>query len=312
VYRTGEPHTAIDARLTLPGGDGAVEERYFSRVLSRHAGTDGGAPGVLVVLLETTTSVRARDRAIREKDHFLSMASHELKTPLTTISMAAQVLRRALGKDAPDPALLQRQALTIEQQVRRSSQLVGELLDVAHIQSGYFELRPAPVDLGALAYDAVLRQRDALRDTSASEIILHVEDTPLVVRGDESRLDQVLTNLLSNAVKYSPTGTTVLVTVARTDDRVRLAVVDHGIGVPPDERDALFAPFRRTSTAREHGIEGTGLGLYITHRLVAAQHGTIAVEDTPGGGATFVVTFPAILTAPGDPSRAQPASASTS
>ncbi|HLH26259.1 MAG TPA: ATP-binding protein [Chloroflexota bacterium] len=293
VYRSGQPHTAIDAPLALPAADGATEERYFSGVLSRHEGMAGGPPGVLVVLLETTASVQARTRAVREKDEFLSLASHELRTPLTTISMAAQVQRRALRKEALDAALLERQARTIEQQVRRSSQLVGELLDVAHIQSGYFEVRPAPVDLGALAYEAVLRQRDALGDAGAGEIILNVEDAPLVVLGDESRLDQMLTNLLSNAVKYSYAGGSVLVTVASAGDSVRLAVIDHGIGVPPGERGALFAPFRRTSIAREHGVEGTGLGLYITQRLVTAQGGTIAVEDTPGGGTTFVVTFPA-------------------
>lgn len=309
VYRTGEPHTALDAPLSVPSADGTSEARYFSRVVSRHEGVAGGAPGVLAVLLETTASVRARERAGREQDKFLSMASHELRTPLTTISMAAQVLRRALRRGRLDPALLERQTTTIEQQVRRSSQLVGELLDITHLQSGFFELQAAPVDVGALAYDAVLRQRDALHDTGAGDIILNVEDAPLVVLGDESRLDQVLSNLLSNAVKYSPAGTPVLVTVARAGDRVRLAVIDHGIGVRPDERETLFAPFRRTTTARELGIEGTGLGLYITHRLVTAQGGTIGVEETPGGGATFVVTFPAAASTTGQP-RPQPTSAS--
>jgi signal transduction histidine kinase len=310
VYRTGEPHVALDAPVPVPGGDGTAADRYFSSVISRHEGTDGCAPGVLVALLETTASMRGRERAAREKDEFLAMASHELKTPLTVVSMAAQVLRRAVRRATLDTAFVDRQASTIEQQVRRSSQLVGELLDLAHIQSGEFQLALAPVDLGALAYDAVLRQRDALRETGAGEIILNVEDRPLAVLGDESRLDQVLSNLLSNAVKYSLDGGSVLVTVARAGDAVRLAVIDHGIGVPGHERDALFAPFRRTSTARERGIEGTGLGLYITHRLVTAQGGTIAVEDTPGGGATFVVRFPAAR--PDNPPPAGPEGAASS
>jgi protein-histidine pros-kinase len=149
-----------------------------------------------------------------------------------------------------------------------------------------------PVDLVLLARMAVARERDMLPEQTAHEIVLRAEQAPVVAEGDEARLEQVVTNLLSNAVKYSPAGGLVEVVVRAEEDRAVLDVVDRGIGVPEDERDWLFAPFSRTPTAVDTGIEGTGLGLYISRKIVEAHGGTIEVLETPGGGSTFRVTLP--------------------
>jgi signal transduction histidine kinase len=139
---------------------------------------------------------------------------------------------------------------------------------------------------------AVARERDSLAEGSAHRLVLRADEPPVVVEGDEARLEQVLANLLSNAVKYSPTGGEVEVCVSRADGAAVVEVVDHGIGVPPDERPQLFAPFSRTPSAVESGIEGTGLGLYISRRIVEAHSGSIELRDTPGGGTTLRVTLP--------------------
>ena len=124
------------------------------------------------------------------------------------------------------------------------------------------------------------------------EIVEVAEQPSLVIEGDEGRLDQVVTNLLSNAVKYSPAGARIDVHLARQDGHATLSVVDHGIGIPEPERKDLFAPFSRTTAARQMGVEGTGLGLYISRQIVEAHGGTIHFEETPGGGATFLVCLP--------------------
>ncbi len=292
VYTTGEQFTAADARFDIDDGTGHLEPRFFTLVLSRYDRSDGQPEGVLIIAPETTAAVLARRRAEQEKDEFLSIASHELKTPLTSLALAAQMIDRMLRRGEVDPPRLERHVGTIAVQTSRATQLITELLDVSRIDTGRLELRRGPVDLLALASAAAQRQRDALPEGATHDVVVTAADGPLVVDGDEARLDQVLTNLLSNAVKYSPAGGRVELCLARRGADARLAVVDQGIGIPGAERDQLFAPFGRTSAARLSGIEGTGLGLYISRRIVDAHGGTIDVEDTPGGGSTFVVTLP--------------------
>ena len=292
VYDTGEQFTAADARFDLDDGTGDLQPRFFTLVLSRYDGPDGRPQGVLIIAPETTGAVQARRLAERDKDEFLSIASHELKTPLTSLALAAQMIDRMLKRGQIEPARLERHVGTITVQTARATQLITELLDVSRIDAGQLDLRRGPVDLVALAAAAAQRERDALPENATHEIVETVTGAPLIVEGDEARLDQVLTNLLSNAVKYSPRGGRVELRLTRENGHAIVAVADRGIGIPPAERDRLFAPFGRTAAARLSGIEGTGLGLYISRRIVEAHGGTIAVEDTPGGGTTFVVRLP--------------------
>ncbi len=199
------------------------------------------------------------------------------------------MLERTLERGALEPDRLSRYLGTIRGQVARLTGLVGDLLDLSRLQTGQLALAAGPVDLGRLAAAVVDRQRDVLEAGAAPTITLQVELDEPVISGDEARLDQVLTNLLSNAVKYSPPGSAVEVRVTARAGQVRITVVDHGMGVPPAERDALFTPFNRITAARASGVEGTGFGLYITRRIVVAHGGTIEYRETPGGGATFEV-----------------------
>jgi signal transduction histidine kinase len=289
VYATGAPAMLTDCELR-PSSEATIQEpRYITIALARY----GDAEGVLLVAVETTDEVLLRHRSEREKDEFLSTAAHELKTPLAALLLATQMVERMLARGPIDPARLERTVANISTQVGRASRLIADLLDVSRIRAGSLQLRIDVVDLLDLVNAAVEQQRDALPEGSGHQItFVRPEDgAPIVVPGDESRLDQVFTNLLSNAVKYSPRGGLIEVRVTRRGSDVVVAVADHGMGIPESDRESVFAPFGRTAEAQQSGVEGTGLGLYITRRIVEAHGGTIAVTDTPGGGATFVVSL---------------------
>jgi signal transduction histidine kinase len=292
VYATGEQVTGVDQPFEVEDGRGRTRVQYSTFVLARYEDAHGRPGGVIAIYLDTTEAVLARRRAEREKDEFLSTASHELKTPLSSLGLSAQMMERMIERGPVDPTRLARHVANVRGQAGRASQLIGDLLDVSRIQAGQLQLRREPVDLVKLIRAAAQRERDALPEDTAHEIVERAEVSALVVAGDEARLDQVLTNLLSNAVKYSPEGGAIELELERRDGRAILRVADQGIGIPESEREAVFAPFARTTVAHRSGVEGTGLGLYITRRVVEAHGGTIVAGDTPGGGATFVVSLP--------------------
>jgi signal transduction histidine kinase len=283
----------IDNPLELIGPDGKPQLRYFTTVLAPHHDIEGRTGGVMAIVLETTETVVSRHQAERAKDEFLSIASHELKTPLASLSLSSQMLERLLERGTLDRQRLERLLAAIRQQVERASLLIGDLLDVSRLELGEQPLVREPVDLPRLVREAVQRQEDTLLSDDPRRLQVEFDESAdLSIEGDEARFEQVLTNLLSNAIKYSPAGGLVTITLGQRDGNVELSVSDRGMGVAESERGTLFSPFSRTRSARESGIEGTGLGLYITRRIVEAHGGTISVSDTPGGGATFTVTLP--------------------
>jgi signal transduction histidine kinase len=292
VYASGEQVVLADRAWHLHDDLDQPGSRYFTQVVARLDDEAGAPDAILSIVLETTDLVLARQRAEREKDELLSTASHELKTPITSLGLAAQMIDRMLEVGPLDEARLARHVGTISAQTARLSRLIGSLLDVSRIETGRLALTWESVDLVMLACMAVVRERDTLPEASAHQIVLRAEAGPVTVEGDDDRLEQVISNLVSNAVKYSPQGGLVEVVVMCEDERAILEVVDRGMGVPESERDRLFAPFSRAPSAVESGVSGTGLGLYISRRIVEAHGGSIELRDTPGGGATFRVTLP--------------------
>jgi signal transduction histidine kinase len=293
VSETGEQVVLADRAWLVDGDDASdAQPRYFTLIVSPLTEEPGEPGAILSIVLETTDLVMARRRAEREKDELLSTASHELKTPLTSLALAAQMIDRMIDRGPYDEARLIRYLGTVRAQVARLTRLIGSLLDVSRVETGRLVLAWEPVDLGLLARMAVARERDSLPEESLHHLVLRVDAPVIMVDGDEARLEQVFANLLSNAVKYSPAGGLVEVSVRREGGAAIVEVADHGIGVVPAERPQLFTPFSRTTTALGTGIEGTGLGLYISRRIVEAHGGSIELRDTPGGGATFRVTLP--------------------
>jgi signal transduction histidine kinase len=204
------------------------------------------------------------------------------------------MIERIRNSDRPDPERLKRLADVIQSQVERTSDLITDLLEVSRLEPGVRRLRSQRVDLVKLARAAVRREQDILPEESRHRLaVRHNGRSKVVVQGDEARLDQVLSNLLSNAVKYSPQGGQIVVKLEQSDGSVRLSVSDQGVGIPEAERESLFAPFSRTESARVSGVQGTGLGLYITRRIVEAHGGSVEIGDTTGGGTTVRVELPA-------------------
>ena len=225
--------------------------------------------------------------SVRARDEFLSIASHELKTPLSSLKLQLQLESRhraaASGPDVGQPKWLGASL----RQVERLERLIASLLDVTRMRAGRFEMRPQQLDLSELV-ESVVERFSA--DLAKSETVARLDlERGTVGRWDPERLDQVVTNLLANVVKYAP-GAPVEVAVAKRDGCGVITVRDHGPGLTDEVRERAFDPFERASTSR--GIGGLGLGLYIARGIVTAHGGPISVDSKPGAGAEFVVRLP--------------------
>lgn len=232
------------------------------------------------VALENARLFREREAAIQTRDDFLSIASHELNTPLTSLRLQLHTLAR-------DPATPQRRIAAIDRQISRLSRLVGDLLDVSRMTSGRLPLATREVDLGTLVRAAASRlSADAA--SSGSEITIEAGE-PVAAEIDPERIDQVVTNLLVNAIKYGE-GRPIVVRVEKADGRARLVVEDRGIGIAPAAQDRIFERFERAVPSAHYG--GLGLGLWIARQVVEAHGGAISVESELGRGSTFRVDLP--------------------
>lgn len=230
--------------------------------------------------------------ALRVRDEFLSIASHELKTPLTGLLLQTQMLQRFTRRMGDKGAMSERisaMADTMERQVKRLSRLTYDLLDISRIASGRLELTPEAMDLRELVEEVTGRFGDeaAIR---GCDIFLH-NKSPIIGHWDRLRLDQVVTNLLSNAIKYGE-GRPIDVSTVRDRDRARLVVQDHGVGIAPADRERIFERFERIRPAGDPG--GLGLGLYITRQIVDLHGGAIHVESVPGHGSAFTIDLPLV------------------
>lgn len=222
------------------------------------------------------------------KDEMLSMASHDLKTPVTVIRSMAQLLRRSIRQDKATMPQINDGLGSIVDQTDRVSKLLTLLLDVSRIEAGRFEIYRAPVDLAALAFRVISEIQPT---TDQHQIELRVEGDQPTGYWDESRLHQVLANLLMNAVKYSPNSDRIEVHIKSEETDVTVCVNDEGVGLTPEEAEHVFERFFRARSMRR--LEGAGLGLYICHSVLAAHGGRIWVESSgPNRGSSFCFVLP--------------------
>ncbi|KYG07380.1 protein kinase [Sorangium cellulosum] len=228
--------------------------------------------------------------AIARRDEFLVVASHELKTPLTSLQLQAQrveLLVRRHQRAELTPERIEGALRVFHRQLARLGHLVNELLDVTTLNAGRLTLARAPVGLAELIRDVIERLSQQLADAGCrTELDL---DEPVIGRWDPSRVEQVLLNLLSNAMKYGAGGP-IHVSLRLREGRALLAVRDHGIGIAEADQARIFERFERAVSVCNFG--GLGLGLYIARCIVSAHGGSIRVESQPGAGATFIVELP--------------------
>jgi signal transduction histidine kinase/CHASE3 domain sensor protein len=225
----------------------------------------------------------------RVRDEFVATVTHELRTPLSSVVAATDLLE----DETEEPTAGQRHWTgMIRRNVDRLLRLVDDLLTVARAESGRFTVQPAEDDLATIAADAAQSARAAAH---AKDVEVRAEVEPSPVRVDATRMAQAVDNLLANAVKFTPPGGLVRIRVApRPEDRtVVLEVADSGIGIPEEDREHLFERFYRTPAATEGAIPGTGLGLTITKAIIDAHGGSVRVADGIDGGTAFVVVLPA-------------------
>lgn len=238
----------------------------------------------VAVAVDNARLYQTAQHAIRFRDEFLTIASHQLKTPLTVLSLQMQRLRRM--HDAPEEAQLDPEALVkCERSVRRLRLLVNQLLDVSRISEGKLQIQRERIDLGELVRGVVAQFSDALAQARV-EVRVHIAGQ-VVGRWDRLLLEEVTTNLISNALKYGR-GRPIEVGVAGTSEHAILTVRDSGVGIPADKRHLVFRRFERLGRQEA----GFGLGLWIVRRIVTALGGTITFESAAGQGTRFKIQLP--------------------
>jgi signal transduction histidine kinase len=232
--------------------------------------------------------------ALSSRDEFLSIASHELKTPITGLKLQFQIGQRGLASGKSEvptrEELLASYSLALKQ-INSLADLVEDLLDTSRIQTGNFTLTLDDLDLSSIIEDVLKRFSGQLKAAGcAVELDL---STSAKGRWDRHRIEQVIVNLISNAIKYAP-GSAIQISTAKHGNTATLVVRDFGPGVPKDQQVKIFDRFERAKASKNVG--GLGLGLFIVRKIVDAHHGKVFVESEEGKGAKFTVELPVNLT----------------
>jgi signal transduction histidine kinase len=278
---------AISGELVISRGDDSDPQHC---IVTAAALNEGGNVSGGLVIAQDISAVRERER---QKDDFISMATHELRTPISTLRGYAQLTESAAVRaGVPDIAAT---AGKIVRQSDRLTRLVADLLDVSRIHGGHIELRPSDIRFASIISDAVDHQRAIHQDRV---FVLDNQSGTTILHADGPRIEQVMTNLLDNAVKYSPDGGDIKILVESTGDALRVSISDHGIGIPADEQARLFQRFYRAKSGSRR-FSGLGVGLYISYRIVREHGGKMSVQSTGEGGSTFAFTLPLSTAAQG-------------
>ena len=290
VYRAGEPFVRNEYRVQLPRrGEEPMKEGFFNLVVQPTRDARGDVDGLMMHAFDVTDEVRARRReeeAVRIRDEFLSIASHELRTPITPLRLQLQATLRQLRKGEIGTTDVEARTETALRQTERIATLVNDLLEVSRISMGRLTLQAEAMDLGESAREVVEQHEWEARNAGCA---LSLRADPVVGRWDKLRIEQVLTNLLANAIKYGA-GKPVEVAVERVDGTATLMIRDHGIGISKEDQERIFDRFERAVSVRSYG--GMGLGLYVARQIVLAHGGSIRIQSAPGQGSTFTVNLP--------------------
>jgi PAS domain S-box-containing protein len=244
---------------------------------------DNYKTGLILLSLE---DISERKNKERQKDDFVGYVTHELKTPLTSLSMFLQMLTgdQSVAEEKKSLYYLRKAS----EQVDRLTNLLNSFANVYKAQNGKLELHKEKTDINKLVSDAVTM----FQYTQDTHAIKHEGRIKQQIAVDKERIHEVLLNLLTNAIKYSPNSDKVIVALKEDDKKVTISVQDFGLGIPRDETEKVFERFFRVKAKEENRIKGLGLGLYIANEIVKAHKGKLLVESTEGIGSTFSFSLP--------------------
>lgn len=230
--------------------------------------------------------IEFRKQAERTKDEFITMASHELKTPLTSIKGYMQMVDRSVDRDLKEDA--KKYLERTRQQLEKLNILIDDLLDTSKIASGKLEFKNKVYDIDPIIDNAI----DIIRQTYPSHDVIKTGFADIKVFGDPIRIEQVILNYLTNAIKYSPNSTEILFDVSVLScDEVMINITDSGIGIAKDKQAQLFSKFYRVEESSNR-FQGLGMGLYICAEIIKRHHGRYGVDSEPGKGSSFYFTLP--------------------
>lgn len=230
----------------------------------------------------------------KQRDEFISIATHELKTPVTSIKAYTQVLKNIFAKRNDIKAV--EYLGKMDAQLNKLTNLISDLLDVNKIKAGHLQFHQEHFNFDELVTEIT---EELQRTTSRHVLELRLGKVP-DIDGDRDRLGQVITNLLSNAIKYSPHSDRIIITTQNDNDTVYLSVQDFGIGIPRDKQAKVFEKFFRVSGPKQDTFPGLGLGLFISAQIVERLGGRIWVESETGQGSTFHLSLPINVTEQGE------------
>ncbi|MDO3641700.1 ATP-binding protein [Mucilaginibacter sp. L3T2-6] len=241
-----------------------------------------------VRMLGTVLDITDNKRDEIRKNDFIAMASHELKTPLTSVKAYLQILAKRLASSGD--SFVNSTLLKAGNQVNKMTDLIHAFLDLSRLESGKLQLKLADFDINALIEEIIAETRLL----SPGRIIYFQPGEKLMVRADHEKIGQVTSNFLSNALKYSDKETIISITAVKEIDSVKVSVEDKGIGIRPKDQEKLFQRFYRVEGDKMKNISGFGIGLYLSREIMQRHKGAIGVESEEGKGATFYFTLPAV------------------
>ncbi|WP_256013796.1 sensor histidine kinase [Desertivirga xinjiangensis] len=263
------------------------DQEYYCHLLRATPIKEGDK---VVKWVGTLTDIEEQKKAEKRKDEFLSIASHELKTPLTSIKAYMQLLERSIG-DGPNNENYEvnKYLSRTQSQLDKLHSLIVDLLDISKIESGKMVFNKKPFYFGTLIDSAL----DIIRQTNPDSNIIRKGAHNPEILGDEMRIEQVLVNYLTNAIKYSPDSKEVIVETKVNGSHIKVTVTDKGVGIPPEKINDIFKKFYRVEE-NSHRFQGLGIGLYICSEIIRRHNGTFGVESEVGKGSQFYFSLPVI------------------
>jgi PAS domain S-box-containing protein len=275
-----------------------LSDNYYEHTYVPLINASSEVYAVMIISHDITENVRQMEELRKlsesdvQKNNFIAMASHELKTPITSIKGYVQLLLNAFDKDKEKqlpPLLVRSSLISVDKQITRLTRLISELLDLTKIETGTLELKKEKFSLNQLAIETV---EDILYTNTRHQINLY-HDFQAYVFGDKDRIGQVMINFLTNAIKYSPDNNKIDVSIHKTTSgHVAFTVRDYGIGIDKEEQEKIFERFYRAKGKEEQTYPGFGIGLFIAKEFVEKHGGHVLVESEKGKGSVFTFTLP--------------------